>query len=227
MVQNLRNLGVLMKKQMLAAASAAVVFSLSGHASAAQKACSMGSPDVSMNVQPIDNTARNGGCEFSDSESQDFLDMGTPANHTVNVEQFFGFSDWVFDGKVEDPSAGMTLSTGTTIQMDFTGDGTPGSWSITNAPTFVDVMLVFKTGNLNNTNPGSLVGYMLDALSGSFELTGFGNNDQGKEISHISVYFRNNPDRPNLENPVPIPGAAWLMGAGLVVFARKRKAAQG
>ena len=73
-------------------------------------------------------------CQYSDTAEQDFLNTNPI---TVNAEKFFGFTDWVFGGKI-----------GENTGYAGTGEGKSGTWNISSVfqNTWDDVMLVFKSG---------------------------------------------------------------------------------
>ena len=146
-----------------------------------------------------DNVTGTSSCEYSDTATQDFLETDPI---TVNAEGFFGFEDWSFVGKIGDDPEGEFL-TGD-------GEGLSGEWSVDSAAfdMFSDLMLVFKSGN--NT---TLVGYLLDAASGTwtspFENPPFDIRNT-RDVSHISLYGRMK-DAPPPE-PVPEPATAAALG---------------
>ncbi len=153
------------------------------------------------------------GCQIADSANQDFLNTNPL---TVNAEQFFGFTDWVFGGKLED---GPT-SDPNPLQVAGTGEGQSGSWSV-NLPNalsqYSNIMMIFKSGNGTR-----LVGYLLNATSGTwtspFEEPPFNFPGNGpRDVSHISFYYRG--EGTPIPTPALLPG---LIGIGLTAL-RKRK----
>lgn len=152
------------------------------------------SPDVAGRVSGTQ------ACEYSDTANQDFLNTSPM---TVNAEEFFTFTDWSFGGKI-DENAGY----------EGVGEGQSGTWDISSVfqNTWDDVMLVFKSGN-----DTTLTGYLLaDGVnSGSWQ------SPFTKDVSHISVYYRDVPSE-----DVPEPGliTGLLMAGAVVVTQRHRKA---
>ena len=112
-------------------------------------------------------------CEYSDTAKQDFLNT-SPI--TVNSEAFFDFTDWSFGGKIGE-NAGYAGK----------GAGKSGAWDISSVvqSAWDDVMLIFKSGNGT-----TLTGYMLkDGVT-----SGTWNSPFAKDVSHISVYYRDVPE---------------------------------
>ncbi len=146
-------------------------------------------------------------CEYSDTAKQDFLNTNPM---TVNAEEFFDFTDWSFGGKI-----------GVNAGYAGKGEGKSGAWDISSVvqSAWDDVMLIFKSGNGT-----TLTGYMLqDGVT-----SGTWNSPFAKDVSHISVYYRDVPS----ENPpparVPEPGLmAGLLVAGAAVIAQRHRNASG
>lgn len=135
--------------------------------------------------------------------SQD--DVSENKDLTVNLENFFGSSDWEYATKIELAS----------------NKGQSGTWDLSSIlqNTWDDVMVVFKGGK--NT---TITGFLLEDGVKSFNWdTPFG----VKDVSHISLYYRNGGD---VQPPAAVPEPASLMGLGLVasgmVMARRRKSSQ-
>ena len=169
-----------------------------GTANAAFQTCSA---DISDNVSP------NIGCHILEP-------IGGNANDdltTINSGDFF-FTDWEFSGKSDPPG------TASGDLYVFSGDATSGTFTYIGdiPPTVDDVLFIFKDGAGTN-----LVGYLIDAgVSGTystpfedppFSLPG---GSTSHEISHISVYFRDDNGGPPVL--LPAPGSLALLGLGLL-----------
>ncbi len=160
-----------------------------------------------------DNVTNTSGCEISDTATQDFLNTNPM---TVNAENFFGINNWVFGGKI-----------GANTGYAGTGSGQSGTWNISTVfqSTWEDVMLVFKSGEGTN-----LVGYMVEdgKTSGTwispFEEPPFNFPGNGpKDVSHLSVYYRQGTGTPQ---SVPEPGSlvALSLIGGAMVLSRRHNA---
>lgn len=170
--------------------------------------CSSVTPDISGKVTP------SVGCRIL--EPLDGNDNSSPA--LINAEAFFGFDDWLLDGKLDDNGTSLVPDAADPATLvSATGDAQSGTWSLTDAAAFwsdnSDLMFVFKDGD--NTN---LVGYLIQAgaAGGSyatpfvdppFDLNG---NSGSRDISHIGIYHRGG----GIEVPAPAPLA--LFGIGLL-----------
>lgn len=183
---------------------AAGVFALSAPANAATLGCPTGLTGL------VSGTSS---CEYSTTADQDFLNTNPM---TVNSEAFFNFTDWAFGGKVGE-NTGYVGS----------GEGLSGSWNISSViqSSWSDVMLVFKSGQGT-----TLVGYLLEdgATSGTWDspfLKSVFNFNGGavRDVSHISVYYRQGEDGPGTEVPEPGSLAALAIAGGFIV-SRGRKA---
>ncbi|KST68062.1 hypothetical protein BC008_33190 [Mastigocoleus testarum BC008] len=153
-----------------------------------------------------DNVTGASNCDISNDFSQDSVSPNKPL--TVNEAGFFGNTDWMFGGKI-----------GSNSGYKGTSDGQSGSWDISNVikSTWDDVMLVFKSGQGTQ-----LVGYQLnDAVSSGtwespFEKAAF--NFKGKntkDVSHISVYYREEQETPK-KRSIPEPTSMLgLLGFGV------------
>ncbi|MDX2240545.1 MAG: PEP-CTERM sorting domain-containing protein [Leptolyngbyaceae cyanobacterium bins.302] len=150
-------------------------------------------------------------CGVGDA-SQDSVSSNRPL--TVNTEKFFGFADWSFGGKIGE---GNYARTGT-------GSGQVGKWNLSSVfkSSWQDVMLVFKSGNGTK-----LTGYLLadNVTSGDWW------SPFAKDVSHISVYFREGGSSSTPGNSAAVPepttmAGIALAGAGLAAYRRRRAAAK-
>lgn len=187
----------------------------SGNASAAFISCTGTGYDISTKVStttactilaPLDGAAND-----------------VPQPGFVNGAGFFGITDWLFDGKWEGTNSGF-VDNGVDY-FNFTGGSQSGTYAYVGPASLSDFMFVFKDGGDTN-----LVGYRLGATSGTYS-TPFTEppfsfpGDNARDISHISVYYRQGGGTP--PQGVPEPGVILLMGAGLMglALARCRKSA--
>jgi hypothetical protein len=140
----------------------------------------------------------------------------------VNIDTLFGFDDWVFAQKDNDLDG--TDETSIDIGLSLLGDAISGTWGINDIwSMYSDVMLVFKGGN-GNTTPNTYVGYLLNSgATGGTYISPFvnPNNQNLKNISHVSVYVR------DMGITIPEPGSIALLGIGLagLGLTRRRKKA--
>ncbi|MEH6477561.1 MAG: VPLPA-CTERM sorting domain-containing protein [Sneathiella sp.] len=140
-------------------------------------------------------------------------DNDTPA--IVAANEPFGITDWVLADKTDDNSSGdqsIVLST-------FTGAGTSdGSWGVSSFNGADSVFLTIKAGN-------GFAAYLLnlDFTTGLWTTDNIfpdGSENDGKDISHMSLYYS------GTISVVPIPAALPLFGAallGLAFLSRRRK----
>lgn len=164
-------------------------------------------PDIGHDAPIDDNVTPNMGCELG-STNNDTLG-GDPALYQVNVDEMFGFDDWIFAQKDEFGDGEVAIDIGLTI----IGDGESGTWSIDDIWDGIsDLMLVFKGGA--GAEPPTYVGYWIEtgATSGTY-LTPFG--PDAREISHISAYIREDGG-----GMIPEPGTLLLFGGGLLIGTR-------
>jgi len=130
---------------------------------------------------------------------------------TVNAEQYFGFGDWNFGGKLGVDSGYGGSGSGKTGTYDFSSIF-KSSWE--------DVMLVFKTGAKT-----SMIAYKLDENVSSGTWTSpFDIKDGLRDVSHVSVYYREGSSAA-VPEPTTMAGIA-LAGAGLAAYRRRRAAAK-
>ncbi|MFV8836677.1 PEP-CTERM sorting domain-containing protein [Aquisalimonas sp.] len=198
----------------LLAAAPVLGFTLwSAQAGASVINCNTLDPDISDRVTP------STGCQILEpigGNTNDSLSV-------INDNQFFGFNDWLFDGKWEAPQGGGPLFNDPddpSAFIDVDGDEVGGEWSLA-LPDFWDnnseLMFIFKDGAFTN-----LVGYLIEtnATGGTYQtpftFPPFEHQGQGVEqtdISHISVYYRANGVH------ISEPGVLALFGLGLIGLA--------
>ena len=150
--------------------------------------------------------------------SDEFQDSVSPNKPlTVNEgEGFFGLTDWMFGGKI-----------GSNAGYDGPQGGQSGSWDISKAieDNWGDIMLVFKSGQGT-----TLVGYQLaDGVeSGTwkspYEKAALDfNGGNIKDVSHISVYYREGKKQVKRKVPEPSSILGLVAVSGLVGSSLKRK----
>jgi len=155
-------------------------------------------------------------CGMGTSNNNSNIDINT----TQSGEFTFGGSDW--GNEIKDNSPGNANSgTGSFLGIDWTlsaTSGTAGSWTISiqdvppsNLPVTVDLLAVLKGSN-------SWAGYLFTGktfstdgvTAGSFEIAFTNNGNQAPNLSHMSLYLRENV------SSVPVPAAVWLFSSGLI-----------
>lgn len=205
----------------LASSIFAIGLGLSEPASASFTSCTGTGYNIADNVSPTTDCAILDPLDGAVNDSV----SPPPSSYTVNVESFFSYDDWLFDGKYD--NIGDTSGTDGSSLFSFSGNNQSGTFTLTGSLTDIEnVMLVFKDGGDTN-----LVAYMLDltaSIGGTydspFEEPPFTFPGTGpRAISHISVYYRTG-DGPPATGPVPEPGTVTLLGLGLLgaVFYRRR-----
>lgn len=179
-----------------------------GSANAAVLACSGTGYDISNRVQ------NSIGCTILgplDGQVNDSVN-GAASTYTVNINNFFSFNTWKFDGKYQDGADSSSL-------FNFTGGGASGTYKFVGSNIYSQLMLVFKDGQGTN-----LVGYLVNASSASkdystpfsdppFDLPG---NSTSHDISHISVYYQLGDPPVPPTGKTPEPGTIAILGLGLL-----------
>jgi hypothetical protein len=131
----------------------------------------------------------------------------------VNADGLFGFSDWKF-GEKELEASEQAVNLG----FHVSGGLLSGTWSINDVWKSLGIthlMIVLKGGTDN------FAAYLIDfgATSGTYSTAFFNpKNGNGKDISHISVYYRTGM------RVVPEPQLLVLFGLGLFFVSRRLSA---
>jgi hypothetical protein len=158
-----------------------------------------------------DNVTNTVGCQYVDPATNSTNDQGANG-FDINTELapgFFGFNDWIRNGNYFDNLSSATGS----FDLDTIVFDTIANWQAAS-----DVLLVLKDGN----NVSTLVGYLYDQTQdGNFSVVAnpwlelYG---KSKNISHISVYYREG------DPVVPTPAAVLpaLFGMGMAAVRRKK-----
>lgn len=213
---------------------------LFGGAVSSAQAATIGCADSRLGANVSDNISGSIGCEISGTigannvftlgANNDFVGNNpnnptNPSNFTVNTQKFFGASDWLFAGKSDGSlSAYFEPDKGSPAKFEGIYDfSTNPLRTLLNNAT--NVMLIFKSGQGT-----SLVGYLLDNRVDPYQgwwttpfmepLFSFPGNTTSRDVSHISVYYRNGA-------PLAIPTPALLPGLvafGLSVLRKQQQA---
>lgn len=139
-------------KKYLAIGSTLAIFlgiMFSGNVNAAFIECTDTGYDISSKVNP------NEGCTILpplDGHQND-----SPKPGVVNDAVFFGYDDWLFDGKWDEPGPSGGDYIDTSDLFSFTGAGQSGTFSKVGDWLYDDIMFIFKDGNDTN-----LTGYLID-----------------------------------------------------------------
>ncbi len=143
-------------------------------------------------------------CTISNLFNQDSVSPNKPL--TVNQgDGFFNYTDWMFGGKI-----------GNDRGYNGNAEGQSGKWNLSNViqNNWDDIMLVFKSGNGTN-----LVGYKLkDGVD-----NGIWNSPYKKDVSHISVYYREGKKPVTRKVPESSSILGLVAGATVVASSLKRK----
>jgi len=154
------------------------------------------------------NVSPNAGCQIGSTNN----DKVAPPPLQVNVDQMFGYTDWIFGEKTLE---GMeNVDTG----LEVIGTPKSGFWFIDDSiwDLYSDVMIVLKGGNA--AVPSQYVGYLLmDGQDWGTYLSPFMNGTRRMDISHFSIYLREGASQ------VAEPATLALIGLGLMGLAYLRR----
>lgn len=207
----------------VSALSLVMGLAISGNASAAFISCintaadSVPDYNISSRVSTATGCTILGPLDGKVNDTLSIINGGT----TESAGGFFGITNWLFDGKWGGANTGFVDSS---TLFNFTGGGPSGTFSYVGTTSPSNIMFVFKDGD--NTN---LVGYRVPTfpVNGTYSTPftappfSFQGNTTAKNVSHISVYYRNGSVAPPLG--VPEPGVLLLMGVGLLGLAAARR----
>jgi hypothetical protein len=202
-------------KTLLAASSLAL---LAGGANAATTlvSCDTAKGDVTDYVQPTSSCF--GLLDLSDGSGEKLADL-----NALNINGTTG--GWSTLGKFNTTDGDDDFSNDYFSLDDSGGGNTDGIWSLLAAATaaYGEFMLIFKSGQDDNTLPAAFVGYILAGDNGTWSspFLNIKNGDQ-RALSNVELYGRGTPA------PVPVPAAGLMLLAGiggLTAMRRRTRAA--
>lgn len=160
------------------------------------------------------------GADLTTSTQCTLYDGVNDTQAIIDANDPFGITDWVLADKTDDGTSGdqsIVLST-------FTGAGTSdGTWGVSSFNGAENVFLTIKAGN-------AFAAYLLDldVTSGLWTTDNIfpdGSGSDGKDISHMSLYYSGELSVVPIPAALPLFGAA-LLGIGFLARRRKIKAKQ-